>query len=112
MGPTLRYDVIEANFYGAMLADAYGLDVLDLHFLFRFSLQHRMKDGVHWNALVHRQITCLLLAHAAQAWGVELPIPVPTGKLNQTLVTHFMFLLKPQLFTYLGRNQVCSSINQ
>ncbi|KAM9500857.1 PC-esterase domain-containing protein 1A [Clarias gariepinus] len=78
MGPTLRYDVIEANFYGAKLADAYGLDVLDLHFLFRFSLQHRMKDGVHWNAFVHRQITCLLLSHAAQAWGVELPNPVVT----------------------------------
>ncbi|KAI5104265.1 hypothetical protein C0J45_5891 [Silurus meridionalis] len=76
MGPTLRYDVIEANFYGAKLAHAYGLDVLDLHYLFRFSLQHRMHDGVHWNALVHRQITCLLLAHAAQAWGVELPVPV------------------------------------
>ncbi|XP_036453308.1 PC-esterase domain-containing protein 1A-like [Colossoma macropomum] len=73
VGPTLRFDVIEANFYGAMLANAYGLDVLDLHFTFRFSLQHRMKDGVHWNAIAHRQITCLLLAHAAQAWGVELP---------------------------------------
>ncbi|MCI4377406.1 hypothetical protein PGIGA_G00203080 [Pangasianodon gigas] len=80
MGPTLRYDVIEANFYGAMLADAHGLDVLDLHFLFRFSLQHRMNDGVHWNALAHRQITCLLLAHAAQAWGVELPNPLATDQ--------------------------------
>lgn len=85
MGPTLRYDVIEANFYGAMLADAHGLDVLDLHFLFRFSLQHRVKDGVHWNALAHRQITCLLLAHAAQAWGVELPNPVATGEFIKTL---------------------------
>ncbi|KAI4895757.1 hypothetical protein NFI96_024051 [Prochilodus magdalenae] len=73
MGPTLRFDVIEANFYGAMLANAYGMDVLDLHFMFRFSLHHRMRDGVHWNAVAHRQITCLLLAHAAQAWGVELP---------------------------------------
>ncbi|XP_017328244.1 PC-esterase domain-containing protein 1A [Ictalurus punctatus] len=76
MAQTLRYDVIEANFYGAMLADAYGLDVLDLHFHFRFSLQHRMNDGVHWNAVAHRYITCLLLAHSAQAWGVELPNPL------------------------------------
>ncbi|XP_053485120.1 PC-esterase domain-containing protein 1A [Ictalurus furcatus] len=76
VAPTLRYDVIEANFYGAMLADAYGLDVLDLHFHFRFSLQHRMNDGVHWNAVAHRYITCLLLAHSAQAWGVELPNPL------------------------------------
>ncbi|XP_026869800.2 PC-esterase domain-containing protein 1A [Electrophorus electricus] len=79
VGPALRYDVIEANFYSATLADAYGLDVLDLHFLFRFSLHHRMKDGVHWNAVAHRQITCLLLSHAAQAWGVELPKPPATG---------------------------------
>ncbi|KAG5845340.1 hypothetical protein ANANG_G00137810 [Anguilla anguilla] len=50
MAPTLRYDVIEANFYGGRLADAYGLDVLDLHFHFRLSLQHRTRDGVHWDA--------------------------------------------------------------
>lgn len=80
---TLRNDVIEANFYGAMLADAYGLDVLDLHFLFRFSLQHRMNDGVHWNALAHRQISCLLLARVAQAWGVELPNPVATSLMSK-----------------------------
>ncbi|KAL7880260.1 hypothetical protein SRHO_G00025140 [Serrasalmus rhombeus] len=93
MGPMLRFDVIEANFYGAMLANAYGLDVLDLHFMFRFSLQHRMKDGVHWNAIVHRQITCLLLAHAAQAWGVELPSHTATDQnkisvLNYTQTTY------------------------
>lgn len=62
--------MIEANFYSGTLADTYGLDVLDLHFLFRFSLQHRESDGTHWNALAHRKITSLLLHHAAQAWGV------------------------------------------
>lgn len=74
--PQLRYDVIEANFYSGTLADAYGMDVLDLHFQFRFSLHHRMKDGVHWNAVAHRKITSLLLQHAAEAWGVILPCPV------------------------------------
>ncbi|XP_048827539.1 PC-esterase domain-containing protein 1A isoform X2 [Brienomyrus brachyistius] len=71
----LRHDVIEANFFSATLADAYGLDVLDLHFHFRFLLQHRVRDGVHWNALAHRRISSLLLEHAAQAWGVELHQP-------------------------------------
>ncbi|KAL0970036.1 hypothetical protein UPYG_G00236260 [Umbra pygmaea] len=71
-GPTLRHDVIEANFYSCKIADAYGMDVLDLHFKFRFSLQHRMKDGVHWNSVVHRHITSILLQHTAQAWGVAL----------------------------------------
>lgn len=72
--PLLRDDVIEANFYSATLANAYQWDVLDLHFHFRFSLQHRTKDGIHWNALAHRWITALLLKHVAQAWGVVLPL--------------------------------------
>ncbi|KAK2862761.1 hypothetical protein Q5P01_002294 [Channa striata] len=72
----LRFDVIEANFYSATLADAYGMDVLDLHFNFRFSLHHRTKDGVHWNALAHRKITSLLLQHIAQAWGIIMPCPL------------------------------------
>ncbi|KAA8582508.1 hypothetical protein FQN60_006179, partial [Etheostoma spectabile] len=55
--PQLRYDVIEANFYSRTLADAYGMDVLDLHFHFRSSLHHRTFDGVHWNAIAHREIT-------------------------------------------------------
>ncbi|KAK6323405.1 hypothetical protein J4Q44_G00057440 [Coregonus suidteri] len=77
-GPTLCYDVIQANFYSSKMADAYGLDVLDLHFQFRFSLEHRMKDGVHWNSLAHRRITTLLLQHAAEAWGVLLHCPATT----------------------------------
>ncbi|KAG5260758.1 hypothetical protein AALO_G00296160 [Alosa alosa] len=83
-GPSLRFDIIEANYCSATLASVYGLDVLDLHFQFRFSLQHRMKDGVHWNAVAHRRITCLLLAHVANAWGVELPPSQPPTGLNQS----------------------------
>ncbi|XP_045577792.1 PC-esterase domain-containing protein 1A isoform X4 [Salmo salar] len=77
-GPTLCYDVIQANFYSSKMAVAYGLDVLDLHFQFRFSLEHRMKDGVHWNSVAHRRITTLLLQHAAEAWGVVLHCPATT----------------------------------
>lgn len=66
--------MIEANFYSGTLADAYGMDVVDLHFQFRFSLQHRTSDGVHWNAIAHRKITSLLLEHSAQAWGVAMPL--------------------------------------
>uniref|UniRef100_A0A3B4ZLC3 Family with sequence similarity 113 n=1 Tax=Stegastes partitus TaxID=144197 RepID=A0A3B4ZLC3_9TELE len=73
--PTLCYDIIEANFYSCQLADAYGLDVLDLHFHFRLSLQHRVPDGIHWDALAHRKISSLLLQHAAEAWGVKLRDP-------------------------------------
>ncbi|XP_063042952.1 PC-esterase domain-containing protein 1A-like [Engraulis encrasicolus] len=93
-GPSLRIDVVEANFWSAVLASKYGLDVLDMHFHFRFSLQHQAKDGVHWNAIAHRRITCLLLAHVAQAWGVELlpsqPLPQPLMQI-QTGQNHHSF---------------------
>ncbi|XP_067833850.1 uncharacterized protein fam113 [Heptranchias perlo] len=69
---TLRGDVIEANFYSAVLANDHGFDVLDLHYHFRFELKHRAQDGIHWNKVVHRSITNMLLAHIAEAWGVTL----------------------------------------
>lgn len=85
LGSSLCTDIIEANFFGGRLADAYGLDTLDLHFHFRLSLQHRMPDGVHWDAQAHRTISSLLLLHTAQAWGVHMgntssntaPLPPP-----------------------------------
>lgn len=78
----LRYDVVEANFFSGTLADGCGMDVLDLHFQFRFSLQHRAKDGVHWNSIAHRKITALLLQHVAQAWGVVLPYRLTSVEYN------------------------------
>ncbi|XP_034020942.1 PC-esterase domain-containing protein 1A [Thalassophryne amazonica] len=78
MVPRLRNDVIEANFDSGILAAAYGVDVLDSHFHFRFSLQHRSNDGVHWNAFAHRKITSLLLQHVAEAWGVVMHCSVTT----------------------------------
>ncbi|XP_042256792.1 PC-esterase domain-containing protein 1B-like isoform X2 [Thunnus maccoyii] len=84
LGPTVCYDIIEANLYSGRLADAYGLDILDLHFHFRLNLQNRMPDGVHWDALAHRRISSLLLQHAADAWGVQLPHPpFPPGQVCQ-----------------------------
>ncbi|XP_029944304.1 PC-esterase domain-containing protein 1A-like [Salarias fasciatus] len=68
MAPQLRFDVIEANFFSGTLADAYNLDVVDLHFHFRFSLHRRTNDGVHWDNVAHRRITSVLLQHAADAW--------------------------------------------
>ncbi|XP_062992135.1 PC-esterase domain-containing protein 1A-like [Elgaria multicarinata webbii] len=73
LSKTLRNDVIEGNFYGATLAGFHLFDVMDLHYHFRLDLRNRAKDGVHWNNVVHRRITSLLLAHVAGAWGVALP---------------------------------------
>lgn len=65
--------VIEANFYSSLVAGNYDLDVLDLHFHFRHAEGYRHSDGVHWNGVAHRLLSQLLLAHVADAWGVELP---------------------------------------
>ncbi|KAL7981741.1 hypothetical protein Chor_001556, partial [Crotalus horridus] len=66
-------DIIEGNFYGATLAALHLFDVVDLHFHFRFDVGNRVKDGIHWNNVVHRRITNLLLTHLADAWGVVIP---------------------------------------
>ncbi|XP_059258952.1 PC-esterase domain-containing protein 1B [Mustela nigripes] len=70
---SLRVQVIEANFYSSTEAKKHGFDVLDLHFHFRHAEQHLQRDGVHWNERAHRHLSQLLLAHVADAWGVELP---------------------------------------
>ncbi|XP_072030805.1 uncharacterized protein [Amphiura filiformis] len=70
---TLRLDVLEGNFYAKELARVYGLDVLDLHFFFRFQLHRRAPDGVHWNHQAHRRITNLILTHITNAWGLVPP---------------------------------------
>ncbi|XP_019524452.1 PREDICTED: PC-esterase domain-containing protein 1B-like [Hipposideros armiger] len=73
-------DMLEANFYGAAEASRHGFDVLDLHFHFRHAEQHRQRDGVHWDERAHRHLSQLLLAHVADAWGVDLPRRHPAGR--------------------------------
>ncbi|XP_045708291.1 PC-esterase domain-containing protein 1A-like [Phyllostomus hastatus] len=79
-GAHLREDVIEANFYSSVEASRHGFDVLDLHFHFRHAGQHRHRDGVHWDERAHRHLSQLLLAHVADAWGVELPRRYPMSR--------------------------------
>lgn len=79
----LKYFVIEANFYSSTKAANHGFDVLDLHFHFRRAMGGLQTDGVHWNQYTHRQLSYLLLAHVADAWGVELPLKAPLNMLNQ-----------------------------
>lgn len=79
-GAHLRLDVMEANFYSSVAAGRHGFDVLDLHFHFRHAGQHRQRDGVHWDQRAHRHLSQLLLAHVADAWGVDLPRRCPVGR--------------------------------
>ncbi|XP_015399573.2 PC-esterase domain-containing protein 1B [Panthera tigris] len=76
---SLRDRVIAANFHSSVEAKKHGFDVLDLHFHFRHAGRHLQRDGVHWDELAHRHLSQLLLAHVADAWGVDLPRPYPVG---------------------------------
>ncbi|XP_029450666.1 PC-esterase domain-containing protein 1A-like isoform X4 [Rhinatrema bivittatum] len=93
---TLRHDIIEANFYSAILASCHKFDVLDLHYHFRFDVQNRLKDGVHWNQIVHRKITQLLLAHIADAWGVKVPEKRPVTGVPSSFRSHWGADIPPQ----------------
>ncbi|XP_060548121.1 PC-esterase domain-containing protein 1A [Pantherophis guttatus] len=85
LSQTLRRDIIEGNFYGATLAALHLFDVVDLHFHFRFDVGNRGKDGIHWNNVVHRRITKLLLTHLANAWGVVIPEKNPSGEQRKAI---------------------------
>ncbi|XP_007516317.2 PC-esterase domain-containing protein 1B [Erinaceus europaeus] len=76
----LKAQVMEANFYSSTEASKHNFDVLDLHFHFRLAQQYRHTDGVHWNEVAHRHLSQLLLAHVAEAWGVDLP---PSGRVGK-----------------------------
>ncbi|XP_073506754.1 PC-esterase domain-containing protein 1A-like isoform X2 [Phyllobates terribilis] len=69
----LQTGIVEGNFFSATLANFHHLDVLDMHYHFRYDLRLRCRDGVHWNYLAHRKYTQILLTHIALAWGVEPP---------------------------------------
>ena len=73
MSEVLSMDVLRANNFAQRVVVDYGFDVVDLHYYFRSQLQHRAEDGVHWDQVVHRRITNLLLAHICEAWGLGLP---------------------------------------
>ncbi|ELT87625.1 hypothetical protein CAPTEDRAFT_53584, partial [Capitella teleta] len=73
MNDVIRVDVMIGNFHAAKAAHDHGMDVLDLHFHFRSMLEHRKKDGVHWDARVHRRISNMLMKHVASAWRYQLP---------------------------------------
>ncbi|XP_069895583.1 PC-esterase domain-containing protein 1B isoform X2 [Dipodomys merriami] len=72
-------DVLAANFYSSQAARKHHFDVLDLFFHFCRFKKYLQGDGVHWNEHAHRHVSHLLLAHVADAWGVDLPDRGPKG---------------------------------
>ena len=53
----LRIRIFDINTFSSELAKKYNFQVIDLHYLVRKCVQHRCKDGMHYDALIHRQIT-------------------------------------------------------
>jgi len=70
---TLRVAVLEANYYVTQVVTAYGFDVLDLHYYLRALINHREKDGCHWDGFANRHISNLILVFLYDAWGIPLP---------------------------------------
>ncbi|CAF0961671.1 unnamed protein product [Adineta steineri] len=53
----LRIRMFHINTFSSELAKKYNFQVIDLHYLLRKRVQHRCKDGMHYDALIHREIT-------------------------------------------------------
>ncbi|CAF0741881.1 unnamed protein product [Rotaria sp. Silwood1] len=53
----LRIRIFDINTFSSQLAKKYNFQVIDLHYLVRKCIQHRCKDGMHYDALIHREIT-------------------------------------------------------
>ncbi|KAK5644837.1 hypothetical protein RI129_006137 [Pyrocoelia pectoralis] len=70
---SLPWHVLFANNYAANVANSLNIDVLDLHYYFRFLMNYQVKDGIHWMPLTVRFAVNLLLTHIASVWSVKLP---------------------------------------
>ena len=91
MQHVLQGDVLEANFYAQQVVRDLKFDFLDLHYYFRNQLQHRKPDGVHWDEIVHRRITNLLLTHICEAFNFGLPARNPDLHPNQCKPNRTLF---------------------
>ncbi|CAF0773201.1 unnamed protein product [Didymodactylos carnosus] len=72
----LRIRILEINTYSSYLASKYGFEVIDLHRLFRGRTEHRVDDGMHYDEIVHREITTIIAKHIACIWNVKLSVPI------------------------------------
>ncbi|XP_054714137.1 PC-esterase domain-containing protein 1A-like [Uloborus diversus] len=70
---SLRFHVVESNYYARKIVVSHGYDVLDFHYHLRMQLHRRDTDGVHWFPEAVRYLLNLLLTHISLAWGKPLP---------------------------------------
>ena len=70
----LRIRIFDVNTFSSELAKKYNFQVIDLHYLVRKRVQHRCRDGMHYNALIHREITTHIARYISYGLNKNLPI--------------------------------------
>lgn len=58
---TVGGGVVAANQTAKAVMRRHGAEVVDFYQLFEGQVHHRVKDGVHWDAVAHRRVTNYLL---------------------------------------------------
>ncbi|CAH0763119.1 unnamed protein product [Bemisia tabaci] len=71
--PYVRFNVLEANNFARQIVGLYGHDVLDIHHYLRMQLYHIINDGIHYQPVIDRYVTNLILTHCSLSWNVPLP---------------------------------------
>jgi hypothetical protein len=71
----LRIRIFDINRFSSQLAMKYNFQVVDLHYLVRQRVQHRCKDGMHYDALIHREITTHIARYISCGFYQSLPKP-------------------------------------
>lgn len=69
----LRIRIFDVNRYSSELAKKYNFQVIDLHYLVRHQVEHRCKDGMHYDAFVHRQISTYIARYIACGFRQSAP---------------------------------------
>ena len=79
---TVGGGVHAANQTAKSVMRKHGAEVVDFHQLFDEQKHHRVKDGVHWDAVAHRRITnYLLLLIANHCYGHDHPKSIKAKKI-------------------------------
>ena len=67
----LRLRIFDVNRFSSALATTYNFQVLDLHYLVRRRAEHRSKDGMHYDASIHREISTHIARYISCGLGLS-----------------------------------------
>ncbi|XP_068212353.1 uncharacterized protein [Palaemon carinicauda] len=78
---SMRFWILEGNKFAQQLCEAFGFNILDLHYHMRHELHRRATDGIHWDPAAVRYMTNIILTHI----GLNLDEPLPGNFSSTTL---------------------------